>query len=118
MIEPTSVGWTGSTSASVPRSPTSPLASSRIGSWRAPSTSSRSHAIYRWGGKIYDAQQPPIDLRTPASFVLEVLAWADRDQTDGIPRVFALPISGDHSGYLQWAYAEKHEICRFSNVSN
>ncbi|MGQ0575739.1 MAG: divalent-cation tolerance protein CutA [Pseudonocardia sp.] len=63
-------------------------------------------AIYRWEGKIYDEPQARVGLHTRASHVPEIVARADRDHADDVPCVIAFPLTGGHSAYLHWIYAE------------
>lgn len=66
-------------------------------------------AIYRWEGKVYDDAQARVGLHTRASLVGEIAARADRDHSDDVPCVIALPITGGHQEYLRWIYQETRD---------
>ncbi|WP_219418885.1 divalent-cation tolerance protein CutA [Pseudonocardia nigra] len=63
-------------------------------------------AIYRWEGEVYDETQARVGLHTRAALVPEIVARADREHSDDVPCVIALPISGGHRTYLKWVYQE------------
>jgi periplasmic divalent cation tolerance protein len=66
-------------------------------------------AVYRWEGQIHDDPQARVALHTRAELVPEIVARADRDHSDDVPCVIALPISGGHPEYLKWVHAETRE---------
>lgn len=63
-------------------------------------------AIYRWEGKIHDESQARVGLHTRASLVSKIVARADRDHSDDVPCVIAMPICDGHPRYLEWVYSE------------
>jgi len=63
-------------------------------------------AIYRWEGKVYDEPQARVGLHTRASLVTEIVDRTDRDHSDEVPCVIALPVVGGHPKYLRWIYSE------------
>ncbi len=63
-------------------------------------------AIYRWDGSVHDDQQARVGLHTRAALVSEIVARADRDHTDDVPCVIAVPLVAGHPAYLQWIVDE------------
>ena len=63
-------------------------------------------AIYRWEGTVHDEPQARVKLHTRASLVPAIVERADRDHTDDVPCVIALPVVSGHPRYRAWIYDE------------
>lgn len=63
-------------------------------------------AIYRWDGSIYDEAQARVGLHTRRSLVPKIIDRTNRDHSDDVPCVIAMPISAGQPDYLAWIYAE------------
>jgi periplasmic divalent cation tolerance protein len=66
-------------------------------------------AIYRWEGEVYDETQARVGLHTRASLVTQIVARANRDHSDDVPCVIAMPIVSGHPRYLTWIYSETRD---------
>lgn len=66
----------------------------------------RIRAIYRWDGEVHDDPQARVGLHTRASLVPAIVARADRDHSDDVPCVIAMPLTGGHPTYLDWIRTE------------
>lgn len=67
-------------------------------------------AIYRWEGKVYDETQARVGLHTRASLVAEIVTLTQRDHSDDVPCVIALPITSGNRDYLSWIVSETRAI--------
>lgn len=63
-------------------------------------------AIYHWEGKVHDETQARVGLHTRASLVSTIVERADRDHSDDVPCVIAMPITNGNPKYLSWVYTE------------
>lgn len=66
-------------------------------------------AIYRWEGKVYDEPQARVGLHTRSALVTDIVARADRDHSDDVPCVIAMPLTDGNPHYLRWIYSETSE---------
>jgi periplasmic divalent cation tolerance protein len=69
-------------------------------------------AIYRWEGRTYDEAQARVGLHTRASLVPEIVAHTDREHSDDVPCVIAVPIRGGNQKYMQWIYSSTIQPAR------
>ena len=63
-------------------------------------------SVYRWQGKVADAQEVPLLIKTTASRYAALEAAIRADHPYELPEIVAVPIARGLPGYLAWVAAE------------
>lgn len=63
------------------------------------------HSIYRWQGKVEEAQEVPALFKTSAADVDALIAAVARAHSYDVPAVVAWPIAAAHLPYAEWVAA-------------
>jgi periplasmic divalent cation tolerance protein len=64
------------------------------------------HSIYRWRGRLEEAKEVVLILKTRAERLPELTARVKALHSYEVPCVVALPIAGGNAAYLDWISAE------------
>lgn len=63
-------------------------------------------SVYRWEGKIEEAQETVLILKTRAALLPALAARVAELHSYAVPCVVGLPVSGGHGPYLDWLRTE------------
>ncbi len=63
---------------------------------------SPTHSLYHWQGKIENAREIPLQIKTTAQRYSEVEACIRANHPYELPEVIAVPLSAGLAGYLEW----------------
>jgi len=63
-------------------------------------------AIYRWRGRIYDAPEWQLWIKTAADKIDAITAWLPNHHSGDEPELIFLPVIDGSAGYLKWMIDE------------
>lgn len=59
-------------------------------------------SIYRWQGKIAEASELLLVIKTKSALVPEIVEFVRKNHPHSVPEVISLPIQQGHRPYLDW----------------
>lgn len=65
-------------------------------------------SVYWWDGRIVEAQEWLVLLKTTASQVDELVELLASEHSYDVPEIIATPITGGHPTYLAWLSEQTH----------